>query len=184
MFNESNVYLQKLPNRLGDRGNLSELCWVILILQLTHTHWRTLFVLGSLPSHRRYVTSRSQALRRRALIEQSKPSWFLLVQVIFVADSCVELLKKKCHLLTLAMRVCCLGGISTDFMARCPEHLAGLVVISSGLFAILCPCAVSRQCLQWSPSHCPAFPGQPGCIPHYNLGCRPGENGSTSSNVI
>ena len=28
MFNESNVYLQKLPNKLGDCGNFLELCWV------------------------------------------------------------------------------------------------------------------------------------------------------------
>ena len=32
MFHDSNVYLQKLPNKLGDHGNTLELCWVTRIL--------------------------------------------------------------------------------------------------------------------------------------------------------
>lgn len=112
--------------------------------------------------------------------------WFLLVQVIFVAESCVELLKKKYHLLTLWMWVCCLGGINTDVMARCPECLAGF---SGDFSSVTLPFSTCVRCGSWgfwlSTSHMPQTSRTTQIVfCKNNFGCRCCEKGCTSTNVI
>ena len=114
------------------------------------------FVLGSM-----WPPSSGHA-EGEAWIKTKQAAWFLLVQVIFVAESCVELLKKKYHLLTLWMEICCLGGINIDVMARCPEYLAGF---SGDFYRVISPFSTCVQWGRWgfwmSTSHLPQTSGQP-----------------------
>lgn len=127
--------------------------------EFVHTHWITYFVLGFLTSHRKYVTCK--ALWKRALIYTKQAVWFLLVQVIFVADKCWTFAKE------IPPAYLGNGGLLFEwnkhrFDGQMPWALGGLV--GSFRMSHYSKCVYTQwgsQGLEWPTTYLSAFPWQP-----------------------